>query len=126
MVGIGLIFIPTLPPPFGEALLVGGVSVLGTEFETPKKIMKSARDSFERVVGCEDEEVFLIENDNGDDDDDDDDDPNSNVPSNELQRPNKSGATTMKGRVKTFGRRHVLPLLNQAVGDRQENMNINQ
>lgn len=120
MVGIGLIFIPTLPPPFGEALLVGGVSVLGTEFETPKKIMKSARDSFERVVGCEDEETLIIENN-----DDGDDDMNSNVPSKELERSQKSGATTMKGRVKTFGRRHVLPLLNQAVGDRQENMNIN-
>mmetsp|Transcript_7994 Transcript_7994/g.22224 ORF Transcript_7994/g.22224 Transcript_7994/m.22224 type:complete len:614 (+) Transcript_7994:42-1883(+) len=51
MVGVGLIFIPTLPPPFGEVLIAGGVSVLGTEFEGPKRVVRSARDSLERAVG---------------------------------------------------------------------------
>jgi Putative transmembrane protein (PGPGW) len=51
MVGVGLIFIPTLPPPFGEVLIVGGVSVLGTEFEAPKRLVRSTRDSLERAVG---------------------------------------------------------------------------
>jgi hypothetical protein len=51
MVGVGLIFIPTLPPPFREALIIGGVSVLGTEFEAPKHVMHSARDSLEKAVG---------------------------------------------------------------------------
>lgn len=51
MVGVGLILNPILPPPFGEILIVGGVSVLGTEFEAPKLVMRSARDSFERAVG---------------------------------------------------------------------------
>jgi hypothetical protein len=51
MVGVGLIFIPILPPPFGEALIIGGVSVLGTEFAAPKHVMRSARDSLERAVG---------------------------------------------------------------------------
>ena len=49
--GVGLVFIPTLPLPFGEALFLGGVSVLGTEFEAPKRVMKSARDKLESVVG---------------------------------------------------------------------------
>jgi len=56
MVGVGLIFIPTLPPPFGEVLIVGGISVLGTEFEGPKKVMRGARDSLARAVGPEEEE----------------------------------------------------------------------
>ena len=30
---------------------MGGVSVLGTEFEAPKRVMRSARDSLERAVG---------------------------------------------------------------------------
>mmetsp|Transcript_727 Transcript_727/g.1155 ORF Transcript_727/g.1155 Transcript_727/m.1155 type:complete len:559 (-) Transcript_727:221-1897(-) len=51
MVGVGLIFIPTLPPPFGEVLIAGGVAFLGTEFEAPKRVVRSARDSLERAVG---------------------------------------------------------------------------
>ena len=53
--GVGLVFIPTLPLPFGEALFLGGVSVLGTEFEAPKRVMKSARDKLESVVGRNEE-----------------------------------------------------------------------
>jgi hypothetical protein len=55
MVGVGLIFIPTLPPPFGEVLIIGGVSALGTEFEAPKRFMKGARDSLEKAVGRDEE-----------------------------------------------------------------------
>jgi hypothetical protein len=51
MLGVGLILVPTLPPPFGEALIFGGVSVLGTEFEAPKRVVRSARVSLEQVVG---------------------------------------------------------------------------
>jgi hypothetical protein len=119
MVGIGLtvIFIPALPPPFGEALLVSGVSVLGTEFETPKRIMKSARDSFERVVSSDDEELSLSMEENDHD--------NAKNPTEFASRQDDASNTTrsMKGRVKTFGRRHVLPLLNQAVGDRTQTKN---
>mgnify|MGYP001195449216 CR=1 FL=1 len=48
------------PPPFGEILVVGGVSVLGTEFEAPKRVMRNARDALQNVVesnGNDDNEV---------------------------------------------------------------------
>jgi hypothetical protein len=66
-VGVGLVFIPTLPPPFGEVLILGGVSVLGTEFEAPKLVMKSARDKLESVVGRNEEN-----NDDNDDEEEED------------------------------------------------------
>jgi hypothetical protein len=50
MVGVGLVLVPSLGP-VGEILIIGGVSVLGTEFEGPKRVVRSARDSLERVVG---------------------------------------------------------------------------
>ena len=39
------------PPPFGEVLVVGGVSVLGTEFEAPKRVARSARNALQNAVG---------------------------------------------------------------------------
>ncbi len=113
MVGIGLVFIPTLPPPFGEALLLGGVSVLSTEFETPKRVMKSARDSFERTVGRHDEESTSLEEDVAAISIDDED----------IVEPSQPSQKTMVQRCKTFGRRHVLPLLDQAVGDKDKDIN---
>lgn len=128
MVGVGLIFIPTLPPPFGEVLIVGGVSVLGTEFEGPKRVMKSARDSLERAVGRDNEPEKITEGDT---------EPNSPEPetdtetesivegealeSDKSQQPTTTNKkTTMGDRFKSFGRRHVLPFLDQVVGDRNE------
>ena len=59
-VGLGLVLIPLpFPPPFGEVLVVGGVSVLGAEFEGPKKVMRSARNALETAVGREGDEVHL-------------------------------------------------------------------
>jgi len=51
MLGLGLIMIPLpFPPPFGEILVVGGVSVLGTEFEAPKRVMRNARNVIQNAV----------------------------------------------------------------------------
>ena len=48
------------PPPFGEILVVGGVSVLGTEFEAPKRVMRNARDALHNAVESNgDEEVAV-------------------------------------------------------------------
>jgi len=59
MLGLGLIMIPLpFPPPLGEILVVGGVSVLGTEFEAPKRVMRNARNALQSVVvSHENEEV---------------------------------------------------------------------
>jgi len=43
MIGAGLVF-----HPMGGALLAGGVSVLGTEFETPNRMVRNVRDTFEQ------------------------------------------------------------------------------
>eukprot|EP00531_Pseudo-nitzschia_arenysensis_P001935 CAMPEP_0116123180 /NCGR_PEP_ID=MMETSP0329-20121206/4610_1 /TAXON_ID=697910 /ORGANISM="Pseudo-nitzschia arenysensis, Strain B593" /LENGTH=518 /DNA_ID=CAMNT_0003617077 /DNA_START=38 /DNA_END=1594 /DNA_ORIENTATION=- len=61
MVGLGLVMIPLpFPPPFGEILVVGGVSVLGTEFEAPKRVMRNARDALHNAVESNgDEEVAV-------------------------------------------------------------------
>ena len=127
MVGIGLIFIPTLPPPFGEILIAGGVSVLGTEFEGPKRVVRSARDSLERVVGREALETHATETVEGgecgavpelDNESGVITDTNNNtdcsIPEPEVKKK------TMGDRFKKFGRNVVLPFLDQVVGDRKE------
>jgi len=65
MLGLGLIMIPLpFPPPFGEILVVGGVSVLGTEFEAPKRVMRNVRKSLQSVVesnGSEEVEIDKLQ-----------------------------------------------------------------
>jgi len=75
MLGLGLIMIPLpFPPPFGEILVVGGVSVLGTEFEAPKRAMRNARNALQNAVeshGNEEVEINKLqqmESVGGDDD----------------------------------------------------------
>ena len=124
MVGVGLVFIPTLPPPFGEVLIVGGVSVLGTEFEGPKRVMRSARDSVARAVGPGEEEVAAAA---ADDDSvvagtvttaaaSEDGQDGEQEAASAAAKPKK----TMGTRFKNFGRNHVLPFLDQVVGDKKE------
>ena len=61
-VGLGLVLIPLpFPPPFGEILVVGGVSVLGTEFEAPKRAMRNARNALESFVGRHGDEALATE-----------------------------------------------------------------
>lgn len=117
--------IPTLPPPFGEVLIIGGVSVLGTEFEAPKRVMKSARDRLEKAVGREEEEKKteedkeLVESKSGDEPVSGEEDTSATGTDDDNagnQRPKK----TMGDRFKNFGRRHVLPFLDQVVGDRKD------
>jgi hypothetical protein len=147
MVGIGLVFIPTLPPPFGEVLIAGGVSFLATEFEGPRKVVRTCRDSLERVVGREDETITTVNgNDESEADDDmtgvvntvtvessgptetaaqDDSDsvtPESTVGERQAQESaigdQAPAKKTLKSRLKNFGRNHVLPFLDQVVGDK--------
>ena len=49
------------PPPFGEILVVGGVSVLGTEFEAPKRVMRNVRNSLQNVVESNSSEEVEID-----------------------------------------------------------------
>lgn len=132
LVGVGLIFIPTLPPPFGEVLIVGGVSVLGTEFEAPKRVMRSARDSLERAVGREGdvakqestttgtegtEDASLEKSETASTTTDGDASEDAAADNKQQQLPPKK---TMGDRFKNFGRIHVLPFLDQVVGDRKK------
>jgi hypothetical protein len=50
MIGVGLVV------PFATCLMAGGVTVLGTEFETPNRMVRNARDSLEKWA--EEEIVF--------------------------------------------------------------------
>ena len=143
MVGIGLIFIPTLPPPFGEALIIGGVSLLGTEFEAPKRVVKSARDSLAKAIGTNDDaqdglhqqqhpvasqdvSISVTEHStrhhdaeqrqiDGTDEDHQEDITLENVPDVKSHK-------TMATRLKNIGRRYVLPFLDQVVGDKPQDM----
>jgi hypothetical protein len=49
------------PPPLGEILVVGGVSVLGTEYEAPKRVMRNARDALQNAVESKDSEEVQME-----------------------------------------------------------------
>ena len=124
MVGVGLVFIPTLPPPFGEVLIAGGVSFLATEFEGPRRVVRSCRDSLEGIVGREEttnaDEVTTSEPEHGNDEYVVDDSPNTKeVEGNQASVKNGDvpKKKTVKDRLKNFGRRHVLPFLDQVVGD---------
>jgi hypothetical protein len=59
-IGVCVVLIP-FPPPFGEVLVVGGVSVLGTEFEGPKRVFRKARNSLENAIGRHGDEELAIE-----------------------------------------------------------------
>ena len=48
MIGVGAVV-----HPFGTLLMASGVTVLGTEFETPNRIVRSARNSVEKWAGEE-------------------------------------------------------------------------
>eukprot|EP00977_Amphora_coffeiformis_P002352 scaffold438_cov167-Amphora_coffeaeformis.AAC.3 len=144
MVGVGLVFIPTLPPPFGEVLIAGGVSLLAKEFEGPKRVVKSCRDKLETAVGGREEgqtttaqggrettDEGTFEN-NQDDADairaraaaiiastENSSGGNNNNDTVESS-PNTVQRRSMKDRLKNFGRRHVLPFLDGIVGDQEK------
>ncbi|CAB9501010.1 expressed unknown protein [Seminavis robusta] len=131
MVGVGLIFIPTLPPPVGELLIVGGVSLLGTEFAGPKMVIKQARDSLEVAVAgpdhTENEEegndldFVVVETNEANQDGSDGPTASPDTGSTlESHRGKKKPTKTMTNKVKSFGRRYVLPFLDQVVGDKPQ------
>jgi len=49
LIGVGVVFIPTLPPPFASIAMLGGYALLGTEFEGPRKVVKNARDKMRKI-----------------------------------------------------------------------------
>ena len=143
MVGVGLVFIPTLPPPFGEVLIVGGVSVLGTEFEAPKRFMRNTRDSLARAVGPAEEEGETVNGEQMDSipegaetggieanlDANGNDDQVLLSKASTVSEGSESSAKprkTMKTRFKNFGRNVVLPFLDQVVGDKPHGENQNE
>ena len=72
LVGTGAVLMVTPLHPFGHAMAIGGLGVLGTEFEGPRKVFQKAKQSAVSIVA-------YVKKPNGeetkhDDDDDDDDD----------------------------------------------------
>ncbi len=113
MLGVGAIV-----HPFGTLLLPVGLSVLGTEFEAPNRLVRNARNSFERwseiELPTEAQEVssnpdiviganYTI------------DDIANSATCSSPPVPLPSTRTRMKG----FGRRYVLPFLDKMAGDRR-------
>ena len=56
LIGVGVVMIPTLPPPFASITMLGGYALLGTEFEGPRKVVKNARDKMRDIEDADDEE----------------------------------------------------------------------
>ena len=54
LIGVGVVMIPTLPPPFASIAFLGGYALLGTEFKGPRKVVKNARDKM-RKIGNDDD-----------------------------------------------------------------------
>lgn len=55
MVGVGSVLMVTPLHPVGHAMAIGGVGVLGTEFEAPKRAIKAATERFQRKSKSSDE-----------------------------------------------------------------------
>ena len=55
LIGVGVVMIPTLPPPFASLTMLGGYALLGTEFEGPRKVVNNARDKMRNIEDDEDE-----------------------------------------------------------------------
>jgi hypothetical protein len=131
MVGVGLILIPTVPPPFGEILIAGGVTVLSTEFEAPKRVVRSARDSLETSVGRHEEtaaaEAAGLDNNNSSDQGDDNTSIKCEEKGSEVEPNNgndKKNPDKWRG-LKSFSRKYVLPFLDEVVGDRKHDVDKN-
>ena len=140
-------------------LIVGGVSLLGTEFEGPKRVAKNARDSFERAVGRDDDDDAdttasvtslaaeststdevtvkasnvqksqlahsgsVVESIAEEDCRRDGDDSESATAADESSFNSSEQQSTLprhavKDHIKRFGRKVVLPFLDQVVGDK--------
>jgi hypothetical protein len=135
MIGVGAVV-----HPFGTLLMASGVTVLGTEFETPNRMVRSARDTvekwaveelvFERVEedprdkegsasaastatvsgGWVEEPVATPPH------------PDASADKEDVAQstsPPLSPLPRMTNRMKGLGRRYILPLLDRMAGDRR-------
>ena len=57
LIGVGVVMIPTLPPPFASLTMLGGYALLGTEFEGPRKVVKNARDKMRDIKDDDEDEA---------------------------------------------------------------------
>lgn len=145
MVGVGMVSIPTLPPPVGEVLIAGGVSMLAKEFEGPKRVVRSCRDRLKTAVGGRDDDdnnnskprhTATATTETEGNFENNADDANAiraraaaiiNATTENHDSTVTSGASptgqrrNMKDRLQNFGRRHVLPFLDGVVGDQPDN-----
>jgi len=127
MVGAGLVI-----HPFGPLLMAGGMSVLGTEFEFPRKIVRNTRDSFEKWAEKEEvahdgpeisprsnTEPLSTEREdcNSDMNIDQSCQVDTRTSNNSMQ--SRLPLPNISNRMKGFGRRYVLPFLDRMAGDRQ-------
>ena len=144
MIGVGAVV-----HPFGTLLMASGVSVLGTEFETPNRIVRSARDSLEKWAMDNNEQIILDLVSNEDNTLDSSSEWSVEEPTSASEATTSTisgredtaiGANyycdekikkstplsspisplpTMTNRMKGLGRRYVLPFLDRMAGDRR-------
>lgn len=119
------------PPPFGEILVVGGVSVLGTEFEAPKRVMRNARDALQNVVesnGNDDNEVDeMQQTESAENTEANTEEPvilmDANIDNMYSGKANiappSPKASSTRQFLKNVGRNVVLPFLDHVVGDKK-------
>lgn len=120
------------PPPFGEILVVGGVSVLGTEFEAPKRVMRNARDALQNAVETNGNEENgaekLQQTESVQNTDDKEEEPvilmeasidNMYSGKANIAPPSPQGSSARQF-LKNVGRNVVLPFLDHVVGDKKE------
>ena len=81
LIGVGVVMIPTLPPPFASLTMLGGYALLGTEFEGPRKVVKNARDKMRDIK---------------DDDGDDEENKGEDTKEGETEENNESSSDIEK------------------------------
>jgi hypothetical protein len=96
LIGVGVVMIPTLPPPFASLTILGGYAVLGTEFEGPRKVVKDAREQLTTSLNEENIDVDKLTDDWED-----------------LGQKKEKKDNRFKKTAKSFGKSIVLPALDK-------------
>eukprot|EP00978_Attheya_sp_CCMP212_P014698 scaffold37585_cov61-Attheya_sp.AAC.1 len=96
LIGVGVIMIPTLPPPFASMTILGGYAVLGTAFEGPRKVVKDAREQLTTSLNLETIDVDKLPDD-----------------WEEVGQSKEKKDNRFKKAAKSFGKSIVLPALDK-------------
>eukprot|EP00550_Attheya_septentrionalis_P006557 CAMPEP_0198287392 /NCGR_PEP_ID=MMETSP1449-20131203/6229_1 /TAXON_ID=420275 /ORGANISM="Attheya septentrionalis, Strain CCMP2084" /LENGTH=316 /DNA_ID=CAMNT_0043985343 /DNA_START=29 /DNA_END=979 /DNA_ORIENTATION=+ len=96
LIGVGVVMIPTLPPPFASLTILGGYAVLGTAFEGPRKVVKDAREQLTTSLNEENIDIDKLPDD-----------------WEEVGKHKEKKDNRFKKAAKSFGKSIILPALNK-------------